>query len=217
MTDDRFEAMRKAMVVSQLRPSDVNSPHILNVMGSVAREDFVAEGQRTTAYSDRGCDLGDGRRLNPPHTTGLMLEAAKLDGENKVLLIGAGSGYVAALLNELTDTVTALEANETLADAARTNLADCNNVEIVAGPLADGWKASAPYDLILIDGAVEVIPDALIEQLADEGQIVTGYLENKVTKLSAAYKVGEHLSLHHIADCACAQLPEFSRPQEFVF
>ncbi|WP_373488276.1 protein-L-isoaspartate O-methyltransferase, partial [Blastomonas sp.] len=168
-----FELMRRAMVDSQLRPSDVTDRAIVAAMASVPRERFVPADRARVAYTDRSIPLGNGRSLNPPLTVGRMLVAADLSRGDHVLLVGAATGYVATLLSHITAEVIALESDDALADRAEETLGELANVTLVRGPLAKGWSKAAPYTLILVDGAVDHIPDTFAGQLAPGGRLVT--------------------------------------------
>src|SRR5690349_19853880 len=122
MTEQNFEAMRRAMVDSQLRTTGVNDPRVVAAMAEVPRERFVPVERRGLAYMDRPVALGAGRALNIPEATGLLLTAAAVRASDKVLLVGAGSGYAAALLEKLAAHVVALEEDAALATFARENL-----------------------------------------------------------------------------------------------
>jgi protein-L-isoaspartate(D-aspartate) O-methyltransferase len=131
-------------------------------------------------------------------------------------VVAAATGYAAALLARLAGPVTALEEDPELAAEARANLAG-SGVRLVEGPLASGCADGAPYDLILIDGAVECVPEALIAQLADGGRLATGLLENGVTRLAIGRRAGEGFGMAAFADAAAAILPGFAKPRAFKF
>lgn len=214
MTDQSFEAMRRAMVESQLRTTGVNDPRVIAAMSVVPRERFVPEERRALAYMDRPVALGGGRELNLPEATGALLTAARVEKEDHVLLVGAASGYTAALLRELAGSVVALEENAELANAARGLLQD---VEVVEGPLHEGWQACAPYDLIFVDGAIEQIPDSLVAQLADGGRLAAAVHDKGATRLGVGRKSGTGFGMDLFADCEASPLPGFARPKNFVF
>ncbi len=216
MTELSFEPMRRAMVASQLRTTGVNDPRVVAAMGEVERERFVPAERGALAYADAIVPLVNGRALNPPMALGQMLTAAELRGDERALVIGAGSGYAAAVVARLTGSVTALEEDGTLAAMAREALAG-TGVTLVEGPLASGWAAAAPYDFILIDGAVEYVPQPIIEQAADGGQIALAMLDRGVTRLGIGRVVSGAFGLSTISDAAVAILPGFERPREFVF
>lgn len=216
MTDLNFEHMRQAMVASQLRTTAVNDPRVVAAMGQVPRERFVPAENAAIAYIDRSIPLGAGRALNPPMTTGRLLTEAHPQPGDHALVIGGATGYAAALLAELVDSVVSLEEDAGLLDAAR-KAALSPKVTIVEGPLAAGWKKKAPYDLILIDGAVELVPQSVIDQLADGGRLAAAILDRGVARLSIGKRAGKGFGLVAFADAEAAPLPGFSRPRGFSF
>ena len=214
---DTFAAMRHAMVASQLRTTGVNDPRVVAAMLRVPREDFVPDDARETAYRDTPIPLGGGRWMNTPAATArLLTQAALADGE-RVLLIGAGRGYAAALVSVLAGAVIAVEADPALAGAARDALAGFARATLVEGPLADGAPGEAPFDVLVIDGAVPVVPDALAAQLAPGGRIVTGVIDRGVTRLAAGVAVNGRAAVQPFADHDCVALPGFVVPAGFVF
>ena len=207
-----YAAARQAMVDSQLRPEGVNDPAVVAAMSAVAREKFVPEEARPLAYIDREVPLGEGRALPAPAVLGLLLTAlAPLRGE-RALVVGAATGYSAAVLAEMGLDTTALESSATLSAAARKN-----RVNLTEGPLEAGHGKSAPYALILIDGAVEVIPDALVDQLEDGGRLGAAIIDKGITRLVIGRKAGNGFGYHTIADAAVPSLPGFQRPRAFTF
>lgn len=216
MTEQNFEAMRRAMVESQLRTTGVNDPRVVAAMAEVPRERFVPVERRALAYIDRPVALGNGRALNIPEATGLLLTAAAVRASDAVLLVGAASGYTAALLDHLAARVVAVEEDAALLTFARENLAG-SRVELVEGPLNQGWAAGAPYDLIVVDGLIEQVPNALIDQLADSGRLACAVLDRGASRLAVGRKAGTGFGLDLFADCEAAALPGFARPKTFVF
>jgi len=216
MTEHVFEPMRRAMVASQLRTTGVNDPRVVAAMGDVPRERFVPAERRALAYADALVPLGGGRALNPPMALGRMLTEARLKGDERALVIGAATGYSAALLARLAGSVVALEGDAALLAFAKKAL-NSSGVEIVKGPLALGWAKGAPYDFILIDGAVEHVPRAIVDQTADGGQIAAGILDNGVTRLAIGRVVSGAFGMNVYADAAAAILPGFERPRGFSF
>lgn len=207
-----FAAARRAMIESQLRPVGVTDAAVLEAMDAVPREQFVFEDSRPLAYVDRSVALGRGRFLTAPAVLGqLLTEMAPLDGE-RALVIGAGTGYSAAVLRAIGCDVLALESSSELADRAREL-----GVRVVEGVLAAGHKAGAPYDLILIDGAVEHLPDPIIKQLGDGGRLGTALVDRGITRLIVGQKVAGAFGFLSIADAGVAALPGFSRPRPFTF
>ena len=207
-----FGAARRSMIDNQLRPVGVTDRAVLDAMGSVPREQYVPEDNRPLAYADRSVPLGGGRHLAAPAVLGqLLTQMAPQQGE-RALVIGAGSGYSAAVLAAMGCQVTALECSPEL-----TALARDLGVRIAEGPLEAGHKAGAPYDLILIDGAVEHVPDAIIKQLADGGRLGAALIDRGVVRLIIGQKVSGAYGYFSIGDAGVAALPGFSQPRVFQF
>ena len=172
----------------------------------------VPDEQKRLAYIDRSGPRGDGRALPPPAVLGLLLTAlAPLRGE-RALVVGAGTGYAPAVLKEMGLDVHAVEASPELAAVARRN-----GIDIVQGAAADGLRKGAPYDILLIDGAVEFIPDALVEQLRDGGRLDAAIVDKGITRLVTGRRSGGGFGYLTIADAAAPVLPGFERPPAFVF
>lgn len=216
MTEHAFEDMRRAMVASQLRTTGVNDPAVLAAMGAVPRERFVPADRVSTAYADALLPLKPGRDLNSPMALGkLLAEARPIKGE-RALVVGAATGYAPAVLAYMIGAIVAVEEDEELVSIASAALAG-SGVKLVTGPLAQGCKKSAPYDLILVDGAIETVPKALIDQLAEGGRLASGVIEDGVTRLSLGRKAGDGFGMHAFSDAAAAILPGFEKPRAFVF
>ncbi|NCP10584.1 MAG: protein-L-isoaspartate O-methyltransferase [Sphingomonadales bacterium] len=205
------------MVDSQLRTSDVTDPPLVAAMAAVPREAFVPASRRANAYTDRAIPLGKGRSLNPPLTIGRMIAAADVTRIDKVLLIGAATGYGAAVLARLAGQVVALESDGDLAAQAKTALAGLANVTLVTGDLAKGWAKDAPYTLIVLDGAVPHVPDALAAQLAPGGRMVAAIDDHGVTRIARGVAANGHMSFIAISDAEAAPLPGFVAPERFTF
>lgn len=211
-----FDMARKVMVASQLRPSGVNDRHVIAAMATVPRERFVPASRVGSAYSDRPVPLGGARELNPPVITGRLLTELHLQPSDRVLLVGAATGYAAALLTRIVVGPVAVEEDEALISVARAQLGD-TDVEIVQGPLANGHAAGAPYDAILIDGAVDRIPDALVEQLAPGGRLATGLIDAGIGRLVVGRRGGSGFGVNAFEDADPVRLPGFAGPRAFVF
>jgi protein-L-isoaspartate(D-aspartate) O-methyltransferase len=207
-----YAAARQAMVDSQLRPQGVNDPAVIAAMSLIPRERFVPEGQRPLAYVDRSLPLGPGRAMPAPSVTGLLITALATLRDESALVVGAGTGYAAAILAQMGLKVSALEDVPELAAAAKKN-----SVSVVQGPLDQGYARNAPYDLILIDGAVEYIPDALVEQLREGGRLGGAIIDHGITRLFIGRRAGGGFGFHSIVDSATPALPGFERPREFTF
>lgn len=217
VTTHDFGAMREAMVASQLRTSDVTDPAIVTAMATVERHRFVPADRAALAYTDRPVPLSAGRALNPPLATGRLLAAAELMPSDTVLLIGAATGYSAAVLARIVARVVAVESNATLIEFARQNLFGIANVELVEGPLDAGWTKDAPFSLILIDGAVEGVGAKLAQQVAPDGRVLTGIADRGVTRICRGVPSGNSVALVPIADTEMVVLPGFAKPKNFVF
>ena len=207
-----YAAARQAMVDSQLRPEGVNDPAVIAAMSQVPREQFLPDEQKPLAYIDRAVPLGEGRALASPSVLGLLLTAlAPLRGE-RALVVGAATGYSTAIMAAMGLKTTAVESSAALASAARKN-----GVEVAEGPLEAGQARNSPYALILIDGAVEFIPDALIDQLEDGGRLGAAIIDKGITRLVTGHKAGGGFGYLTIADAAVPSLPGFERPRAFTF
>jgi protein-L-isoaspartate(D-aspartate) O-methyltransferase len=188
MTDQSFTARRRAMVESQLRTDDVNNPALIRAILAVARERHVPAAQQQVAYIDRPVPLSPGRSLNPPVATARLIDAARVEAGQKVLVVGAASGYSAAVIAELGAEVVALECDPALVALARGALGGSSAVTLVEGPLDAGVEASAPFDSIIVDGAVERLPDSLIAQIKVGGRAAFATLDRGVSRLCAGVR-----------------------------
>lgn len=189
-----FAEARRAMIDSQLRTSGVNEPYVLSAMARVAREDFVPAASRNAAYIDRAIPLGEGRFLAAPLVQGMMLAEAAPKSSDKALLIGDGTGYLAALLAPLVGSLDAVAP----ADAAAR-------------------QGNGEYSLIVIDGAAEELPASIEKLLAEDGRVVTGLNERGVTRLAAGRKSAGAISLLPLAEIGIPILAEFTAPKRWSF
>jgi protein-L-isoaspartate(D-aspartate) O-methyltransferase len=212
-----FAAARTAMVLSQLRPNAVTDARVVAAMGEVERDRFVPQGMGPLAYRDRPLPIGAGRELNAPLATARLLVEAGIAPGDRVLLIGAAGGYTAALLAKLARHVVAVESDPSLANSARAALAGAENVELIEGVLSAGHPDGAPYDLIVIDGAVEQLEQALVDQLKVGGRLVSGIIERGVSRLASGARSEGGFALVPFADIDCVTLPGFARPRTFQF
>ena len=207
-----FRAARAAMVESQLRPQGVTDPAVLQVMGALEREKFLPSHTRPLAYVDRAVAIGDGRFMAAPAMLGQLLTEMVPERGQRALVIGAGSGYSAAVMAAIGLEVVAVEDSAELAARAREL-----GIDTVKGPLEAGWAKAAPYDHILIDGAIEYIPDAIVDQLTDSGRLGTALVAGAVSRLIVGRKAGGSFGYLAVGDFGVPALPGFHRPQSFTF
>jgi protein-L-isoaspartate(D-aspartate) O-methyltransferase len=217
-----YTAMRRNMIDSQLRTNNVTDVALLRAIEQTPREYFVPVAYATMAYTDRPVTLegsASARVLNPPLSAALLLGAAQIKASDHVLLIGSATGYSAILLGQLAKSVVAIDDDAALLSLAQANVARSQllNIELVAAPMAEGYTMSAPYDVIVIDGAIEQLPDAIISQLVDGGRFVSGYKKGPVTQLVSGIKCNNTIALHAFIDNEIAPLSAFARKAEFVF
>lgn len=201
------------MVASQLRTVGVNDPEVVAAMAAVPRERFVPTGREALAYADAAVPLGGGRFLPEPLVTGLLLTHARIERHHRVLVVGAATGYAAAVIARLTDHVVAIEEDAALASHARAA-----GITIEERPLADGFAAAAPYDLIYFDGAVERIPEALAAQLGNLGRAAAVVRSpDSPGRATVGRIVGGTIVGDGFIEVPAALLPGFARAAEFVF
>jgi protein-L-isoaspartate(D-aspartate) O-methyltransferase len=215
-----FADARKRMVDSQLRPNRVTDTRVLAAMRRLPRENFLPRTAAALAYADEDVPLGKGRFLIEPMVLARMLEAAQLrDGEH-ALVVGAGTGYGAAVLAACGCRVTALEEDAALLAAARAVLTvEAPAVALVSGPLTEGWAPGAPYDLILIEGAAPEIPPALAAQLRPQTGRLVGAIcgPGRTTRAVLAEATQAGLGIAPIFDCGTPPLPALRKVPEFEF
>lgn len=207
-----FSLARRTMVDNQLRPQGVTDRRVLDAMGKLERERFVPEASRPFAYFDRAVRIGQGRSLMPPAALGRLLTEAEPRPGERALVVGSGTGYSAAVLREVGLEVVALESDQLL--AADAQAAD---IETVVGTLRDGWSKGAPYQLILLEGAVEEVPSALAKQLAPGGRIAGAIVDRGVARLSVGTSASGSIGWRSLADSDVEALPGFERPRAFTF
>ena len=207
-----FAAARRAMIENQLRPQGVTDRGVLDAMGAVERERFLPDHSQPLAYVDRAVAVGSGRFMSAPAVLGQLLTQMMPEKGQRALVVAAGTGYSAAVLAAIGLDVTGVESDPELAARARSL-----GIDVVEGPLEAGCKKKAPYDQMLIDGAVRVIPEAIIEQLADGGRLGTALLDRGITRLIVGRKAGGAFGYLSIGDAGVPALPGFARPKAFTF
>jgi protein-L-isoaspartate(D-aspartate) O-methyltransferase len=222
MTD--FAAARRMMVDSQVRTSDVTDPRIIAAMLELPRERFVPQANADLAYLDFDVPAAEAerdkpaRRLLKPMVLAKLVQAAAVAASDHVLDVGCASGYSSALLARLAHSVIALEEEEALVRAARENLKAVGaDVTVAAGSLTQGWQGAAPYDVIFLNGATEIAPDALCHQLKAGGRLVAVVGRAPTSQAILYRSVGGDVSGWPIFDAAAPLLPGFAAPPAFVF
>lgn len=217
MSEMNFDKARAFMVSNQLRTSKVSDAVVLAAMAEVPRERFVPADRAGVAYRDTIVALGGGRGISPPLATARLLDAIQPKAGERVLVIGAGTGYSAAVLAKIGCKVTALEEDAALLAVAREALAGIAGVDLVEGPLAAGWAAGAPYDIVFIDGTVTVLPDAIPAQLVDDGRLACAFDDRGVSRLALGRKAVHGFGTTSFADVETAPLPGFEPVPAFTF
>jgi protein-L-isoaspartate(D-aspartate) O-methyltransferase len=214
-----FSELRTKMVDGQVRTTDVTDPAIIEAMLTIPREAFVDERLRPLAYIDEDIEIARGRHLMEPSPFAKLVQLADIRPGETVLDVGAGTGYSSAVLSRLAGWVVALESDAALAERARAALANLTveNVTVVTGPLAAGHADAAPYDVILLEGAVETLPDALFAELREGGRLVAveGLGNAGIARLYL--KSGGIVTGRRAFNAAVKPLPGFERTPAFVF
>ncbi|MHB1303585.1 MAG: protein-L-isoaspartate O-methyltransferase family protein [Acidiphilium sp.] len=220
MTDHEryFRAARALMVDGQVRPNNVVEDRIVSAMRTLRRERFCPPGHALRAYADADLELDNGRAMPSPLTIGRLVQAAALRSGERALVIGANTGYGAAVLAGSGAIVFALEEDAALrAIAERALGAEAPEVRLLAGPLTAGARTHAPFDLILIEGMIDVLPDGLIPQLSPKGRLIAVLRERGIGRIVRAEASGGRFAHRALGDCAAPVLPAFRRKPEFVF
>lgn len=212
-------AARNLMVDGQVRPNKVYDPRIIEAMRRLPRERFLPAALAARAYSDEDVSLGNGRALIEPMVIARLVQMAAVRPGERALVVAAGTGYGAALLAACGAQVTALEDDEALLAIARTALAGIDGITLVSGPQVEGWAKAAPYDVVLIEGAVEEVPAAIAGQVRPQGgRLVTvRCVANGLCQGVLAEPSVGGLSYQAMFDCGTPKLPAFRRAPGFVF
>ncbi len=218
-TPDHQAVARCTMVDSQLRTNDVIDPKLVAALRNTPRERFLPLALHAAAYTDRALPMGGERALNPVLTSARLIADVRIEPGQHVLLIGAATGYAAAVLAATGARVTAVESDPAMMAIARSALADTAGVTLVEAELDEGAVESSPYDALIIDGAVETVPIALFDQMNAGARIACGLIDGAVTRLARAIAVGgaQPVRLLPFADLECVRLPGFAPPPRFSF
>ena len=214
-----FAAARRKMVASPVRTNRVTDPLVSSAMEAVPREYFVPAERRSVAYLDEDQPLGNGRHIMEPMALGRLLQLADVEPGDKALVVAAGTGYSAAVLARMAESVVVLENDTSFAEKASKIMTELviPNVTVVRGDLASGVPAKAPFDVILIDGAVNEIPMALKQQLRDGGRLVAVVRSGPVGRATLVTRIGDAWGSRTDFDLIMAYLPEFAPQPKFVF
>lgn len=208
LDDSDYVTLRERMIDNQLRQNGIYDSRVLEAMASVPRHRFVPEGLRHAAYADTPLPIGFGQTISQPLMVAIMLQAAELEWHERVLDIGTGSGYQAALLSRLVHEVVTIEIVPELADQARSTLAGlgARNVTVIAGDGSLGWPASAPYNAILVAAGAPAVPEPLVEQLTDGGRLIIPVGGRHSQMLQRIVKTAEGVHTEDLDLCAFVPL-----------
>lgn len=221
-SDVDFSASRAAMVDGQLRPNRVFDAGVVDAMRTLPRERFLPAGVQARAYADEDVPLPGGRCLMEPMVLARLVQAAAPRAGERVLVVGAGTGYGAAVAAACGASVVALEEDPELARTARRLLAEfAPTAQLVEGPLVGGWPAQAPYDLAIIEGGFEILPADVVAQLRPEGGRLAGVQvgADGLEQIVLGERLGgvTELALRPVFDCATPVLPALRRAPGFRF
>jgi protein-L-isoaspartate(D-aspartate) O-methyltransferase len=212
-----FEARRRKMVDTQVRPSDVTKFNVIEAMLAVPRERFVPEAWTEAAYVGENIPLGPNRVLFEPRTIAKMLDFVDIQPTDIVLDVGCGLGYSAALAAALGEAVVAVEEDADMAREAERILADegADGAVVIEGPLVDGAPKHGPYDVILIEGAVEELPPHFADQLSENGRIACLFLEGELGVVRTGLKADGRITWRSAFNAWAPVLPGFTRRRAF--
>lgn len=213
-----FAARRVMMVDTQVRPSDVTKFPIIDAMLTVPRETFVPDDKREVAYVGENLPLAPGRVVLEARTLAKLLDALDVQPGDLVLDLGCGLGYSTAVIARLAETVVAVEEDEALAADAQRILSEegVDNAVVITGKLTDGAAKCAPYDVITVEGGVEVMPDSVLSQLKDGGRIGAVFMDGAVGTARIGYRIDGSMTWRSVFNAAAPVLPGFRKAQGFT-
>ena len=221
MDDFEFAQARKMMVDCQIRPTKVTDSRVLDAFGTIPREDFVSRHQRAIAYIDEDLPVPGGRCMMEPMVLARMIQALSVDANDNILVVGCGTGYSAAILARLAGSVIAVETRSQLVERAQETLVatGIDNAVAIKARLTDGFAKEGPYDGILVEGAVEAVPDQLLDQLGTHGRLVAVWRPagHPVGVASQWTRAGDGFSRKPLFDAQVPLLDEFRSKRAFVF
>ena len=214
------EQARFNMIEQQIRPWDVLDPAVLSLLSSVHREDFVPEAHRAQALMDLEIPLDNGRALLAPRVEARLVQDLSLAKEETAQLIGAATGYMAALMAHLAQRVVAIDSDAGLVSAARANLkkAGIGNVEVAQADGTQGYPGQAPYDAIVLAGSVAEVPQVLLDQLKPGGRLVAVVGQQPMMYATRYTREGQaQFSSQQLFDTVIPRLSGFTEPSQFKF
>ena len=212
-----FATRRTMMVDTQVRPSDVTKYPIIDAMLSVPRENFVPTGLREAAYMGENIDLDGGRVVLEPRTLAKMLDALDIGPDELVLDVACGYGYSSAVIARMAQAVVALEEDESMVGEAQEALMDAgaDNVVVHEGRLTEGAQEHGPYDVLVVQGAVAQLPDALISQLKDGGRAAALFMDGALGEVRVGYKMDGRMTWRAAFNAGAPVLPGFEKHHKF--
>jgi len=213
-----FAARRTTMVDTQVRTSDVTKFPVIDAMLTIPREEFVPASRRSVAYSGENLDIGHGRVLLEPRTLAKMVDALDIQPDELVLDLACGYGYSAAVMARMAEAVVAIEDDAELASEAEQRLSDAgiDNVAVLHAPLTEGAPKQGPYDVILIEGAVQDIPAAIVEQLREGGRVAALFVEGALGVARIGTRQNGQLSWRYSFNAKAPMLPGFGLQRGFA-
>lgn len=215
-----FSTARLNMVESQIRTNKVTDARILEALETVPRETYVPEARRGVCYIDEDLSIGGGRYLMEPMVLARLLQEARIGKDDVVLDVGCTTGYSCAVLAQLAATVVGVECDAALAEQANRVLSEegIDNAVVIQDPLGDGYPKQAPYNVIVLQGAVAEVPQTIRDQLADGGRLVAVIRKDEgMGRATLMQRSGEVVSSRILFDAATPSLPGFEREERFVF
>lgn len=215
---NEFAQRRTIMVDTQVRPNEVTSYPVLDAMLSIPREEYVPDSLRDLAYADKNLEIGQGRIMLEPRTLGRMIDTLNLQSSDLVLEIACGYGYASALIARIAEAVVAVDDSPEMVAEAQSRLAAQGvfNVAVTQAALTDGWPGQAPYDAMLINGAIEEFPQALADQLADGGRVIAVFKEGQLGVCRIGYKADGTIVWRYAFNASAPALAGFIRAHSFT-
>jgi protein-L-isoaspartate(D-aspartate) O-methyltransferase len=213
-----FTQLRTTMVDTQVRPSDVTKFPIIEAMLTVPRENFVPEEKRAVAYVGDHIDLGNGRVMLDPRILAKMLDALNIENDELVLDLGCGLGYSSAVIARMAQAVVAVEEDEALAEeAAKALVANgSDNVILETGPIAKGEPQHGPYDVVIVQGGVEEMPEDILSQVKEKGRICAIFIDGALGIVRIGYKIDGEITWRMVFNATAPVLPGFEKRAEFA-